>query len=178
VDGIREGKGKYVFSNGDKYEGDFKANRKHGVGKLTYKGKGEYYGQWENGTKHGEGTYVYTNGDSYAGWWRFGKRHGKGTYNYSSSGMKLVGEWNEGNIIEGKWVFPNGTCFAGKFNEGKPDGKGIWFINNGNTLEGSYSQTKIPNEESEDAKPTLKLDWHSDVCISQSAWQVNAHENF
>jgi hypothetical protein len=30
--------------NGDKYEGDFKDNKKHGIGKLVYKDKGEYYG--------------------------------------------------------------------------------------------------------------------------------------
>ena len=41
----RNGKGKYIYTNGDKYEGDFKDNKKHGIGKLIYKEKGEYYGQ-------------------------------------------------------------------------------------------------------------------------------------
>jgi hypothetical protein len=31
--------------NGDKYDGDFKENKKHGIGKLIYKDKGEYYGK-------------------------------------------------------------------------------------------------------------------------------------
>ena len=40
----RNGKGIYTYVNGDKYEGDFKDNKKHGIGKLVYKDKGEYYG--------------------------------------------------------------------------------------------------------------------------------------
>ena len=40
----RNGKGRYTYVNGDKYEGDFKDNKKHGIGKLIYKDKGEYYG--------------------------------------------------------------------------------------------------------------------------------------
>lgn len=53
MDGIRNGKGKYQYANGDKYDGDFKNNKKHGIGRLIYKEKGEYYGLWENGLKHG-----------------------------------------------------------------------------------------------------------------------------
>jgi len=34
---IREGKGKYNYANGDKFEGEFKKNLKHGIGKMVYK---------------------------------------------------------------------------------------------------------------------------------------------
>ena len=127
--------------------------------------------------KHGEGTYVYSNGDTYSGWWQFNKKHGQGGYTYAGSGMKLVGNWIENQIDEGKWIFPNSTCYSGKFKNNKPNGEGVWYINNGNTLNGSYSQTVIPNEDSEDTKVNLKLDWQSNVNISNSAWEINAHEN-
>jgi hypothetical protein len=29
-----------MYANGDKYEGGFKKNKKHGIGKLLYKDKG------------------------------------------------------------------------------------------------------------------------------------------
>ena len=48
---LRCGKGKYTYSNQDVYNGDFKDNRKHGIGRLTYADKSEYYGQWVNGLK-------------------------------------------------------------------------------------------------------------------------------
>ena len=36
---VREGKGKYTYSNGDIYNGEFKNNKKHGIGKLNYADK-------------------------------------------------------------------------------------------------------------------------------------------
>jgi hypothetical protein len=44
VNGERQGKGKYIFANGDRYDGFFKSNKKHGIGRMSYKEKGEYYG--------------------------------------------------------------------------------------------------------------------------------------
>jgi outer membrane lipoprotein-sorting protein len=57
VNGVRNGKGKYVYANThieleegsteskiDIYEGDFVQNVKHGIGKMIYNRKGEYFG--------------------------------------------------------------------------------------------------------------------------------------
>ncbi len=43
---IREGTGKYNYENGDKYDGEWKENKKQGIGKMVYgDGKnGQYYG--------------------------------------------------------------------------------------------------------------------------------------
>ena len=93
--------------------------------------------------------------------------------------MRLVGEWEENKIVEGRWIFPNGTFYEGKFKDNKPDGQGVWKINNGNELCGSYKQTQIQNEDDPDnPKVNIKLDWQSDVKIAESAWCINAHENF
>jgi radial spoke head protein 1 len=47
VEGVRQGKGKYTYGAGeapDRYEGQFFANEKHGIGKMFYSNKGEYFG--------------------------------------------------------------------------------------------------------------------------------------
>ena len=58
VNGVRHGKGRYVYANNhieleegqdpnskiDIYEGDFVNNSKHGIGKFIYNRKGEYFG--------------------------------------------------------------------------------------------------------------------------------------
>jgi hypothetical protein len=46
VNGIREGKGKYTYNpSGDRYEGVFHNNLKHGIGRMIFNNnKGEYYG--------------------------------------------------------------------------------------------------------------------------------------
>ena len=49
---------------------------------------------------------------------------------------------------------------------------------NGNVVPGCYKQTVIPNEDPDDKKVNIKLDYQSNVGISESAWLVNAHEIF
>lgn len=64
MDGIREGRGVYSYAaKGEKYDGEWKKNMKHGIGKMTYEKAGEYNGFWENGRRHGEGVFNYANGD-------------------------------------------------------------------------------------------------------------------
>jgi hypothetical protein len=48
-------------------------------------------------------------------------------------------------------------------------------VNTGNKLEGSYKQTVLENEDPDDTKINLKLDWLSKTDISKSAWLVNSH---
>lgn len=109
----------------------------------------------------------------------FGKKHGHGTYTYAETGNKLVGEWQDNQIVRGCWIFPsNGTYYEGTFANNKPTGDGVWHFSNGNVAPGTYKQTIIPNEDPDDKKLNLKLEYQSYVGISESAWQVNGHEIF
>jgi hypothetical protein len=40
LNGQRNGDGKYLYANGDRYEGSFVTNNKHGIGRFTTKDKG------------------------------------------------------------------------------------------------------------------------------------------
>ena len=90
--------------------------------------------------------------------------------------MKLVGNWQDNHITEGRWIFPNGTFYQGSFVNDKPNGDGRWYFQNGNTLDGVYQQEIIPNEDPDEKKINMKLNWQSRVGISESASLVNAHE--
>jgi hypothetical protein len=110
---------------------------------------------------------VYANKDIYSGWWTFGKKQGQGTYTYSETGTKLVGEWTENQFVKGRWIFPNnGTYYEGAFTNNKPNGDGVWNFSNGNIAPGNYKQTIIPNEDPDDKKVNLKLEYQSIVGIS------------
>jgi radial spoke head protein 1 len=89
-----------------------------------------------------------------------------------------VGEWADNQFVKGRWFFPNGTFYEGTFNNNKPSGDGVWHFYNGNQLAGNYKQTVIPNEDPDDKKVNIKLDYQSNVGISEAAWQINAHEIF
>ena len=140
----------YIYIKEDKptnrYEGEWKANKKHGIGKMTFDDKGEYFGRFENGTRHGEGVFKYKKtGNTYSGSWKYGKKHGKGEFIFNDTKMKIAGEWEDGKIVSGKWIFPNGTYFEGKFQKNYPIGEGVWHFSNGNTVKGTFTQEEKEN---------------------------------
>jgi len=188
IEGYRRGKGVYTFGkNGDKYEGYYEENKKHGFGKMTYTSKsgaddadpppddkpsmreGTYLGYFSAGMRgrksavdagESEGTFTYANGDIYVGQWTQGKKNGKGTYSYAKDGTKLVGDFVEGKIVRGEWIFPNGTFYSGKFRYNKPFGKGVWVFKSGNQLTGEYIQKEQadPDQQDQDDPEQAKPD--------------------
>jgi hypothetical protein len=53
------------YKNGERYEGQWKANLANGQGKLTYADGDQYVGDWKDGKKSGYGELIYTNGDKF-----------------------------------------------------------------------------------------------------------------
>ncbi len=74
-----EGKGIEVWSDGRKYEGDFK-----------------------NGKKDGEGTFEWSNGLKYIGSWRNAKQHGIGILYNPEEGTKRQCEYVNGK--RARWI--------------------------------------------------------------------------
>ena len=71
--GRKHGKGIKLWPNGDRYEGEFVEDRKEGVGVYTW-GRGpwageRYEGQYLADRRHGQGTYRWPSGDVYSGPW-------------------------------------------------------------------------------------------------------------
>ena len=69
-------------------------------------------------------------------------------------------------MVQGKWIFSNGTFYEGSFTNNKPNGNGVWVFVNGNKVNGSYKQAIIPNEDPDDKRVNIKLEYQSDVGIS------------
>ena len=94
--GICDGKGVYIYNNGDKYEGDFKNNMKDGKGIFYYKlepWNGDVYvGDYKNNKREGKGIYYFRNGDRYEGDYRNGMSEGKGIM-YFSNGDRRMGDY-------------------------------------------------------------------------------------
>ena len=82
-------------ASGDKYEGEWEKDKRHGQGTNTWASGGKYVGKWVDHKMHGHGTYEYASGDKYEGEWEDDKKHGHGTIEYSSGG-KYEGEWKNG----------------------------------------------------------------------------------
>jgi radial spoke head protein 1 len=140
----------------DTYKGSWANNDKNGIGVQVYTGVGQYHGYWKDGKRHGEGVMIYENQDVYSGQWKEGKKDGAGTYIFKQTGMKYVGTFKNGQMINGKWQYSNGTYFEGAFDNNQPKGQGSWHYENGNVVKGTYTQIKRADTDEENA---IKLTW-------------------
>ena len=130
--------GTYKYDGGDKYVGEWKADKRHGNGKYFYSDKSVYDGQWRKGEKHGKGTYTFADGETYVGTFVDGDYNGKGTYSYAN-GDKYVGEWKaDEKSGQGTFFFANGTKYIGEWLKDKRHGKGKYFYDDESTYNGEW----------------------------------------
>lgn len=66
-----KGKGKILFSNGEKYKGEVVNGNIHGFGKYWYKDEKIYLGEFFKGKKHGIGMMAYRDNHYYKGNWQY-----------------------------------------------------------------------------------------------------------
>ena len=79
INGICDGKGKYIFENGDYFIGNFSNGLREGQGNQYYENKKlQYEGSWKSDMRNGHGFYYYENGDYFIGFWKDNKKVGKG----------------------------------------------------------------------------------------------------
>ena len=103
VNGKREGKGTFFYSNGKRYEGEWKDDMEDGLGIMYYnKRKDRYEGSFKKGKKEGKGIYYYDNGNRYEGDWKDDVKDGKGIF-YGDNGDRKMGDYSKGRPI-GKHV--------------------------------------------------------------------------
>ena len=93
IDDMMTGQGVYTWSSGAKYEGQFKTDRRHGIGTYYFSNGDRYVGNWVDGNMTGQGVMTFYGGDTYVGNWIDGQRNGKG-----------IVIWSNGNHYMGDWV--------------------------------------------------------------------------
>ena len=104
------GKGKFIFANGDVYEGQYELNK-------------------TTGTVERQGFGVLTTKDRviYSGIWKNDKLNGSGSFYHEPTGCKYEGDFLNGKFDGvGKYLWPDGSIYEGEFKESKLEGKG-WF---------------------------------------------------
>ena len=74
INGVKNGNGKMLFTNGDVYNGQWDNDYISGLGRLTYSSNNPnnyafYSGSWDNDSKNGAGSLVFTDGRLYEGNW-------------------------------------------------------------------------------------------------------------
>jgi tetratricopeptide (TPR) repeat protein/uncharacterized alpha/beta hydrolase family protein len=109
----RSGKGVMLFSDGMKYNGQFRRSCRHGYGVGSYSDRSIYYGSWHRNVRHGHGTMIFTDGTKFIGSWKANKRHGRGTMIFTD-GSKFIGIFAK-DMRHGKGtvILADGTQYNG-----------------------------------------------------------------
>ncbi len=140
-------------SKGDKYVGEFKKNKFHGLGTYTHANGDKYVGEWKDNKANGRGTFFALandefKGDVYVGEFKDDKRNGQGTYTHAN-GDKYVGEWKDSKANgRGTFFFAladnefKGDLYVGEFKDGKFHGKGTYTYAAGYKYIGEWKDDK------------------------------------
>ncbi len=133
--GMRSGKGTYYFSSGERYRGYWQNNKRNGYGTNYYPDGEKYKGNWKDDKRNGYGTYTYVDGSYYSGMWEMGVYVGTGQNSYGC----ISGDCNNGY---GVYRWKGGQQYEGWFKNGKQHGKGTVTWGNKRAYKGTWVKGK------------------------------------
>ena len=67
-----------MYSDGDKYQGNFLDGCKDGYGTYTSSDGSVYVGMFKDDQRHGKGELTHLKGTKFVGWWENGQPEGNG----------------------------------------------------------------------------------------------------
>ena len=113
--GVREGRGKHWNGRGNLYIGQWRDNKRNGLGSYFFTLPGwvenqhsefwlkenteNYTGEFVNDHFQGQGTYRWAEGHKFVGGFFAGDKHGQGTFYYAKTGTARQQVWNYGDFI-------------------------------------------------------------------------------
>ena len=102
-DGLRDGQGKYTWTNGDTYTGTWSEDKRHGQGVYVWHDGSKYKGNYSHGIRSGYGIYYYTNGSIYEGTWQDNLKHGIANFYYKES-VNIGGKYLHNEYVSGTGI--------------------------------------------------------------------------
>lgn len=162
--GVRQGKGRLLYPDGDYYEGEFDCDMAHGLGTFTSR-RSSYVGEWKNDVKHGNAVEEWDDTSKYTGQYYLDQRHGKGKFEWPDGstyeggfvnnsvqghgtftwkdGRRYKGQWNDNRMHgEGRYDWPDGRAYEGQYSNDLKDGEGFFIWADGRTFTGQWKDGK------------------------------------
>lgn len=114
------GKGIYLYANGEKYDGAFTDGAMNGNGTYTYRDGSRYTGEFAKGVRHGQGTLELVGGGNYVGRWANDLPNGQGVKTLGD-GMQYAGEFQNGLMYGiGTLIMPDDSRLKVKWSNALP----------------------------------------------------------
>jgi len=101
--GLRDGQGKYTWTNNDVYDGQWSHDQRHGLGVYVWHDGSKYVGNYSFGIRSGYGIYYYTNGNIYEGTWQDNLKHGIANF-YHKESVNIGGKYLNNEYVSGTGV--------------------------------------------------------------------------
>ncbi|KAK2618167.1 membrane-binding protein [Leptospira interrogans] len=145
LSGKINGKGKFICSDQETYEGNLKDSKPHGFGIQSFSNGTRYEGEFKEFEFDGKGKLTWNTGanESYTectfqGTFKQSQKIGKGSYS-CNNGEKFEGLYLEDKPNgKGKLIYSDGSKYEGEFKDGFPHGNGTEYDS-----EGKISKTGI-----------------------------------
>ncbi|CAI2384134.1 unnamed protein product [Moneuplotes crassus] len=122
--GLKNGKGTYYYSNGDRYDGQFLNDKRIGNSRLIFDDKSEYIGQFIDDEADGHGIYTDPQGNRYMS---ISETMDRTSDHHQDGGS---GHFLRGRLYgKGEIHFKNGDHYSGQFKASKRHGEGTMTYN-------------------------------------------------
>ncbi|KAF5186177.1 Phosphatidylinositol 4-phosphate 5-kinase [Thalictrum thalictroides] len=139
-EGTMSGSGRFCWISGATYEGEVSGGYLHGFGTFIGLDGSIYRGTWRMNIQHGLGKKQYCNLDTYEGSWKEGVKEGSGRYDWSA-GDTYIGNWKAGNMCgRGFMKWANSDMFDGFWLDGLKHGSGFYRFSDGDYYFGTWSK--------------------------------------
>jgi hypothetical protein len=134
-----DGEGEWTSSAGDRYLGGFIKGKRQGQGRMVYADKSEYNGTWRDDLPTGAGEQKFLNGNVYSGEFLAGMQTGIGTLTHRN-GDRYTGNWLNGRR-HGKGVaqWNDGQSYDGTWVGDQATGQGVIKFASGDSYTGEVS---------------------------------------
>ena len=140
--------GTRVYSTGEKYVGEFKADKESGRGRTAFSSGQVYVGEYKFGKRNGQGVFTWPDGQKYVGELKNDKMDGRGTLTFPG-GDDYVGEFKDGEKNgHGAMTWPSGQKYVGEFKSNKRSGYGAYTWPNGKKQAGIWQDDRLVREGS------------------------------
>jgi len=147
-DGEICGQGTITFTDGSRYKGAFSNGEINGRGTMTFSDGSEYVGEFKDGVLSGQGTIIFPDGSAYRGEFKNNEYHGKGVWS-TPHGIRYEGEFKNGRFDgQGIYSLPDGSEYIGYFKKDRFQGPGAW------TSKDTDTAQDIPDTAHSEAKET------------------------
>jgi hypothetical protein len=100
-----------TLSGGQRYIGEFRAGRRHGLGEMRSASGARYVGEFREGQPEGLGSYIFQSGARYVGYFKAGRRDGEGIFYSADGALRASGRWAGDAIGERYAVAPSAYPF-------------------------------------------------------------------